>query len=60
MIHGQYGIKLAVLTAAKETVGGKRAETLYIPGHHLFNGRLDNLILLLADESVIAGMGIER
>ena len=59
VIHGKHTVKAAVLVAAKETVGGigAKAQDLVLVG--LLNGWLDNLFLLVAQQTVVATVGVE-
>ena len=59
VVHGQDGIELDEAVVAEERVGSIGAKGLDASLFQLVDGRLDNLLLLVAQQSAGTGMGVQ-
>ena len=60
VIHGENGIEIVVGSAAEESVGGIGTEGLYAVFFQFVDGGDDDVVLLVAYDSVVACMRVER
>ena len=59
MVHGQDAVVFGVSAAGEKSVGRERPEGQHALAERLDDGRLDDLLLLAAQQSAVAGVGVE-
>ena len=60
MVHGKHAVERLITATGEKTVSRIRTESIYAFFRKLLDRRSDNLLLLCAKQTAIAGMGIER